>query len=248
SRMSYSSDLHQAVADVDLVIEAVPEIPAVKTEVYETMAPSLSAHTLVATNSSTLLPRDFAEATGRPEKYCSLHFANLLWSLNLVEIMGHEKVASETLVAATRFAIEIGMVPIPVGKEQNGYVLNSWLVALLKTSLALVVDGVCTAEDVDRTFLIANRPAKVGPFGMADLIGMGTLKNVLEHWGDELDDARLRRCAAYVQENFIDRGYMGTVSGQGFYTYPNPAYADPGFLSVPSMDQAEAIAARSVLK
>lgn len=124
ARLTYTSDLAVA-AQVDIVIEAVPEIPEVKISVYQALAEHLPAHTLIATNSSTLLPRDFAEYTGRPEKYCALHFANLVWSLNLAEVMAHSGTSTETLTEVTRFAIEIGMVPIPVQKEQNGYVLNS---------------------------------------------------------------------------------------------------------------------------
>lgn len=246
-RLRYTTDLADAAGEADLVIESVPEVPAIKTQVYQQLAPLLPAHTLVATNSSTLLPRDFADATGRPERYCSLHFANLLWSLNLVEIMGHPTVASDTLLRATQFAIEIGMVPIPVGKEQNGYVLNTWLVSLMTSTLGLVVDGVCTPEDVDRTFLIANRPARVGPFGMADLVGMRTIYNILRHWGEERDDDAMRRGAEYVRENYLDKGYLGTSTGRGFYRYPNPAYAAPGFLDVPDLSEAAAIARRSEL-
>ena len=71
------------------MIEAVPEVPDIKTGVYRDMAGLLRPHTIIATNSSTLLPRDFAAATGRPGKYCAMHFANLIWALNLVEIMAH---------------------------------------------------------------------------------------------------------------------------------------------------------------
>ncbi len=114
ARLSFTTDLAAAVASADLVIEAVPEIPQVKIEVYSALAKHLPEHTLLATNSSTLLPSQFAEYTGRPEKYCALHFANLIWKLNIAEVMAHPATADDTLVAITRFAIEIGMVPIPV--------------------------------------------------------------------------------------------------------------------------------------
>ena len=153
ARLTYSDDLKAAVADADLVIEAVPEVPEIKTKIYQDMASLLKPHTLVATNSSTLLPRDFAEATGRPDKYCAMHFANLIWALNLVEIMAHPGTSRETLTAVTHFAIEIGQVPIAVQREQNGYLLNSWSVPLLTASVALVGNGVGTPEDVDRTFM-----------------------------------------------------------------------------------------------
>src|SRR5262245_58202191 len=106
ARLTYSSTLKTAVANADLVIEAVPEVPAIKTKAYQDMAALLPPHTLVATNSSTLLPRDFAEATGRPEKYCALHFANLIWALNVVEVMAHQGTSDATLKAVFAFAIE----------------------------------------------------------------------------------------------------------------------------------------------
>lgn len=112
SRLSYTTDLQVAAAGQDLVIEAVPEDPSIKSSVYRDMAPLLDPHTLIATNSSTLLPRDFAEDTGRPERYCALHFANLIWAMNVAEIMAHAGTAPETLTAITEYAIEIGMIPL----------------------------------------------------------------------------------------------------------------------------------------
>ena len=233
ARLTLAGDLRAAVAQADFVIESVPEIPETKTQVYREMAGLLPAHTLVATNSSTLLARDFAEASGRPTKFCALHFANLIWALNLAEVMAHAGSARETLTAVTHFAIEIGMVPIPVQKEQNGYVLNSWFVPLLSAGMALVVNGVATPEDVDRTFMIANRGCAMGPCGMLDMVGMKTAYDVSQHWGTVNNDAQMLRNAAYVKEHFLDKGLQGLLGGEGFYKYPNPAYAAPDFLAVP---------------
>jgi 3-hydroxybutyryl-CoA dehydrogenase len=247
ARLTLTTDLAVAAADAELVIETVPEIPDVKREVYRTLAPLLGADTLLATNSSTLLPRDFAEDTGRPDKYGSLHFANRIWATNLVEIMGHAGTSVETLEALTRFGIEIGMVPIPVGKEQNGYVLNTWLGALLQSSMSLVVNGVCTPEDVDRTYLIANRGARVGPFGMIDVIGIPTAYNITRHWAEADDDDDRRAVAAYLKREFLERGDLGVTTGRGFYEYPRPAFAAPDFLGVPDLDAVSTIAARARL-
>jgi 3-hydroxyacyl-CoA dehydrogenase len=247
-RLTYSGDLKAAVADADLVIEAVPEVPDVKTGVYRDMAGLLRPHTIIATNSSTLLPRDFAAATGRPEKYCAMHFANLIWALNLVEIMAHPGTSRETLTAATHFALEIGQVPIAVRKEQNGYVLNSWLVPLLTASIALVVNGVSTPEDVDRTFMITNRGCAMGPCGMVDMIGMKTAYDVSQYWGTVRQDAQMLANAAYVKERFLDKGLQGMMGGEGFYKYPNPAYAAPGFLAVPDASVVPEVVARVMLK
>jgi 3-hydroxybutyryl-CoA dehydrogenase len=233
ARLTLTGDLKAAVAQADFVIESVPEIPETKTRVYREMAGLLPPHTLVATNSSTLLARDFAEASGRPAKFCALHFANLIWALNLAEVMAHAGTARETLTAVTHFAIEIGMVPIPVQKEQHGYVLNSWFVPLLTAGASLVVNGVSTPEDVDRTFMIANRGCAMGPCGMLDMVGMKTAYDVSQHWGTVNKDAQMLKNATYVKERFLDRGLQGMLGGEGFYKYPNPAYAAPDFLAVP---------------
>jgi 3-hydroxybutyryl-CoA dehydrogenase len=244
ARLTLTGDLKAAVAQADFVIESVPEIPETKTRVYREMAGLLPPHTLVATNSSTLLARDFAEASGRPAKFCALHFANLIWALNLAEVMAHAGTARETLTAVTHFAIEIGMVPIPVQREQNGYVLNSWFVPLLTAGASLVVNGVSTPEDVDRTFMIANRGCAMGPCGMLDMVGMKTAYDVSQHWGTVNKDAQMLKNAAYVKERFLDRGLQGMLGGEGFYKYPNPAYAAPDFLAVPDASRVPAIVAR----
>ncbi len=247
SRLSFTTDLAKAVAQADLVIEAVPEVPEVKTSVYTKMAPLLPKHTLIATNSSTLLPRDFAAASGRPAQYCALHFANLIWTMNVVELMAHPTTSRETLTRVTQFALEIGMVPIAVQKEQNGYVLNTWFVPLLNAAQSLVTNGVCTPEDVDRTYLIVNRGASIGPMGMIDVVGMTTSFNVLSHWGHINGDEQMLRNAAYIKEHFLDKGLQGMMGGEGYYKYPNPAYQREDFLAVPAMSCVPDIVSKATL-
>lgn len=234
-RLSYETDTARAVSSADLVIEAVPEVPAIKSAAYRNMAPLLPEHTLVATNSSTLLASDFAADTGRPTQYCALHFANLIWTMNLAEIMAHPTTSEDTLTQIAEFAIEIGMVPIPVEKEQNGYVLNTWFVALLNAAQTLVTNGISSPEMVDRTYLIGNRGAAIGPIGLIDMVGMNTAHNVLVHWGNENSDEQMLKNAEYIQSRFIDKGLMGLPSGQGYYSYPSPAYQAEGFLDVPDI-------------
>lgn len=243
ARLTYCSDLAEAVGQADLVIEAVPEIPETKIQVYRQMAPLLPAHTLLATNSSTLLPAQFAEATGRPDQYCALHFANMIWSMNLAEVMAHADTADDTLRAITGFAIEIGMVPIPIQKEQNGYVLNTWLVPLLNAAQTLVTNGVSTPEYIDRTYMIANRGCALGPCGIMDVIGMKTCYDVMHYWGNESQDAQLLANAAYIKQHFVDPGKLGLQTGEGNYRYPDPAYQAPDFLAVPPMDAVEELVA-----
>jgi len=237
ARLTYTSDLAAAVANADLVIESVPEVPEIKTAAYRKMAPLLREHTLLATNSSTLLPSDFAAATGRPEKFCALHFANLIWLMNVAEIMAHSTTADDTLTQVTEFAIEIGMLPIPVRKEQNGYVLNTWFVALLNAAQTLVTNGISTPEDVDRTYLKCNPGASMGPMALIDMVGMQTALNVLTYWGHRNNDEQMLRNAEYVKTHFVDRGLLGLPTGQGYYRYPNPAFMDKDFLAIPDVSR-----------
>lgn len=232
-RLTFTTDLAAAVAEADLVIEAVPEVPEIKAAVYQQMAGLLPAHTLVATNSSTLLPSDFAADTGRPEQFCALHFGNGIWAMNFAEVMAHADTSRETLTQVTEFAIEIGMVPIPMLKEQNGYVVNSWFVPLLNAAQTLVTNEIARPEDVDRTFMIGGRT--IGPLGLMDMVGMKTSYDVLAHWGKELDDAQMRANAEYIKERFLDKGLLGVPTNEGYYTYPDPAYARPGFLDLPDI-------------
>lgn len=240
-RLRYSSELADAVAQADLVIEAVPEIPEVKTEVYREMVALLQPHCLIATNSSTLLPSQFADATGRPAQYCALHFANLIWAMNVAEIMAHADTSEHTLRSIAAFAIEIGMVPIPIQKPQNGYVINSLLVPLLGAAQSLVTNGVSTPEMVDRTYMITNRGVALGPFGIMDVIGMKTCYDVLSYWGQQNRDEQTLKSAAYIKEHMIDQGKMGLQTGSGYYSYPNPAYAGPDFLATPGLDAVDEI-------
>ena len=216
-RLRSSSDLAAAVADADLVIEAVPEQLALKRSVYGELAAVAPAKTIFATNSSTLLPSDIADATGRPERFLALHFANEIWSHNTAEIMGHPGTDPAVVAELVSFAREIGMVPIELHKEQPGYVLNSLLVPFLDAALALLVDGVADPETVDATWRIATG-APSGPFQILDAIGMTTPYNI----SAARPDAKSQAVAAYLKEHYIDAGKLGRDSGEGFYSYRTP--------------------------
>ena len=121
------------------------------------------------------------------------------------------------------------MVPIPIHKEQNGYVLNSLLIPLLSAAGNLHMNGVADHESIDKTWMISTG-VKMGPFGIMDIIGMQTMYNIDKLWGEKTGDKVMLARAELIKENFIDKGKLGVKTGEGFYKYPNPAYADPDFL------------------
>ncbi|UFS59223.1 3-hydroxyacyl-CoA dehydrogenase [Subtercola endophyticus] len=212
--LTLTSDLAAAVADADLVIEAVPEVLQIKRDLYTKLAALAPAKTIFATNSSTLLPSDLKEYTGRPDRFLALHYANQVWRYNTAEIMGTADTDPAVYDDVVQFAIGSGMVPIELKKEKAGYVLNSLLVPLLNAAAGLWVDGIADPETVDKTWRIATG-APAGPFQIYDVVGLTTAYNI----ASASPDAKSQKFAARLKNEFIDQGKLGIATGEGFYSY-----------------------------
>lgn len=213
SRIRATSDLAEAVADADLIIEAVPEDLEIKRATWAKVGALAPAKTVFATNSSTLFPSDIADSTGRPEKFLAFHFANEVWRNNTGEVMGHDATDPQYKEQVLAFAEEIGMIPIHVLKEQPGYIVNSLLIPLLNAASALWVKGVADIETIDRTWRALGNP--MGPFEIYDLIGMETIYHVSSHNPDPVIQDFARR----VKAEYLDTGRLGKGAGKGFYDY-----------------------------
>jgi len=227
-RISLYTDLEEAVKDADLVIEAVPELLDIKKDFYQKLASVAKPDTIFASNSSTMVPSQLVDYTDRPEKYLHMHFANEIWRLNIAEIMRHEKTSDDVFDEIIEFSKAIAMVPIPLHKEQPGYVLNTLLVPFQQASIQLVVDEVADPQVVDKTWMISTG-APIGPFGFLDIIGPNTPYNLYKAWGEEGDELSAK-VAGWIKSFYLDQDRMGTANGKGVYSYPNPAYQDPDFL------------------
>lgn len=214
ARITFDTDLAHAVADADLVIEAVPERLEVKREVYARLAEVAPADTVFATNSSTLLPSAIADATGRPDRFLALHFANHVWRQNTAEVMGTEQTDPAVFERVATFAEEIGMVPIRLHKEQPGYVLNSLLVPFLDAAAGLVLRGVADPETIDTTWRIGTG-APVGPFQIYDIVGLRTAHAI----ASASPEPGAQAWARYLQTEYLDQGKYGVESGEGFHRY-----------------------------
>ena len=171
-------DMASAVADADLVIESMAEDPKAKVAFYEKLAPPLPAKTVIATNSSTLLPSQFAKCSGRPGKYVALHFANSIWKNNPAEVMGHDGTEQSVFDAMCEFANQIRMIALPVRKEKNGYLLNSMLVPWLLSGLDLWASGVSDPKSIDIAWEHGTGAPK-GPFRVIDTVGLNTAYNIV---------------------------------------------------------------------
>jgi 3-hydroxybutyryl-CoA dehydrogenase len=228
-RLSYTTDLATAVRDADLVSESVPEAIGIKEQFWRAASEHAPAHAVFTTNTSTLAPSALVDFVDRPSQFLALHFAIGVWDSNIGEVMGHPGTDPAVFDRVLTLASEIGLVPIPIRKEQNGYIINSLLVPWCTAALDLLVRDVTDVESVDRTWMITMQ-SDIGPFGMMDRMGLGVVHHVAELLGQSAPDHPAVESARYIDEHFLQHGHVGVASGRGFYRYPTPAFAEPGFI------------------
>lgn len=214
-RIRGTTDFADAVKDADLVIEAIPEILDLKLDVWAKVGAVAPAKTIFTTNTSSLLPSVLAPATGRPDKFLALHYANGIWQRNIAEVMGTEQTDPAVYEQVVTFAEEQGMVPIRVKKEQPGYVINTILWATLRAAIELYLNDVADFKTIDESFRVS-MVTPLGPFELLDMVGMNTVYNGYVI-GTELE----QRFAKVVKTEFIDKGKLGRSTGEGFYKYTN---------------------------
>jgi 3-hydroxyacyl-CoA dehydrogenase len=229
ARLAYTTDLAAAVRDADLISESVPESMAIKESFWREASRHAPPHTVFTTNTSTLPPSALAGFVDRPQRFLALHFAIGVWDSNIGEVMGHPGTDPAVFERLLTFAGEIGLVPIPIRREQSGYIVNSLLVPWCFAAVDLLVRGVSDVESIDRTWMIALRTG-MGPFGMMDRMGLGVVYHVAKLVGETTPNAQALEYARYIEEHFVREGRLGVVSGRGFYRYPDPAFAQPGFI------------------
>ena len=233
SMITYDDDLEKAAKDADFVIEAVFEDVQVKREVFSRLDRICPSYTILASNTSSIKPSAFADATERLEKVLAMNFSNPVWEHPMVEIMGSGKTSKETIKAAKKLVQSMGLRPIIVSGEITGYAFNRVWRAVKKEALYIADKGYASFEDLDRAFIIA-LGAQIGPFMLMDMVGLDVVKAIEEQYyresGDESDKP------PRILEEKVRRGELGLKTGKGFYTYPNPSYKRPNWLKGKSED------------
>jgi 3-hydroxybutyryl-CoA dehydrogenase len=229
ARLRSTTDLATAVRDADLSSESVPESMSIKESFWREASKHAPAKTVFTTNTSTLTPSALVGFVDRPQKFLALHFAIGVWDSNIGEVMGHSGTEAAVFDSLLTFAEEIGLVPIPIRKEQSGYIINGLLVPWCTAALELLVRGVSEFQSIDRTWMITLQTG-MGPFGMMDRMGLGVVYHVAKFIGETTPNTQPLDSARYLDEHFIQKGHLGVASGQGFYRYPDPAFAQDGFI------------------
>jgi 3-hydroxybutyryl-CoA dehydrogenase len=225
-RIRASTDLAASVGDVDLVIEAVPERLDLKRAVFAELDRVCPPHAILATNSSALRVSLLEDATGRPDRVLNTHFYPPVWQCPMVELMRGSATSDETVARVRQFARAIGTTPLLVRKESTGFLFNRVWRAIKRETLHLVDEGVATADDVDRAWMISSG-MPIGPFGQMDMIGLDAVLNVELVYHAESGDPR--DAPPRLLTDKVAAGELGIKTGRGFYRYPNPAYQDPAW-------------------
>jgi len=229
ARITTANVPEEAAAGADLLSESVPEDPELKGKVLAQFNELCPPHTIFTTNTSSLIPSMFAEDTGRPAQFATLHFHQPVWYSNVVDIMPHPGTSNETMELLKAFAKRIGQITIVPKKESPGYVFNAMLNAVLRAALTLLASGVASVEEIDRAWMgVTKTPA--GPFGIMDVVGIDLARDIAEYWAKQTNEPELRAAAEFYK-GYVDKGWLGLKSGRGFYTYPDPVYLQPEFLA-----------------
>lgn len=215
-----TTDWDEAFSDADVVIECIAEDPKQKTDFYTELAKHLPKKTILLTDSSTMLPSTFADATGRPDRYLTLHFANQIWRNNLTELMRQDRTSDEAFKLAEDFSYAIGMIPLKLNKEQPGYILNTLLIPWFKAALYLVSQGVTDPKTVDLCWeLDTGATPDQTPFRKLDKIGLPLCLQIMSMQPGADDPTTPAGKMCELLRDHINRGETGIAVGKGFYTY-----------------------------
>jgi 3-hydroxybutyryl-CoA dehydrogenase len=213
-RIGTSSEL-DALAEVDLVVEAVVEKLEVKQQVLGELESACRDDAILASNTSSISISRLAAATSRPQKVIGMHFMNPVPLMKLVEIIRGLATDQETYEQVDALTRALGKTPVEVF-DSPGFVSNRVLLPMINEAIFCLYEGVGEAEAIDEVMRLGmNHP--MGPLALADLIGLDVCLDILDVMYREFRDSKYRACPLLVK--MVDAGRLGRKSGRGFYDY-----------------------------
>ena len=217
ARVRFSTSMED-LADVDLMIEAVPERLDLKREIFAAADKICRADTILATNTSSLSVTEISVATTRPSKVVGMHFFNPAPVLKLVEVVRTVVTEQEVVEDVSALAARLGKKPVVIG-DKAGFIANALLFGYLNHAVSMVESRYATREDIDAAMRLGcGYP--MGPLALLDLIGLDTAYEILDTMYRQSRD-RLHAPAPILKQ-MVTAGLRGRKTGQGFYTYEAP--------------------------
>ncbi|AJC55951.1 MULTISPECIES: 3-hydroxyacyl-CoA dehydrogenase family protein [Streptomyces] len=215
ARITTTTDL-DAVADADIVVEAVFEKIEVKREIFQALDKLAKEDAVLASNTSAIPITKIASATSRPERVVGTHFFSPVPMMQLCELVRGYKTSDETLAAAREFAESVGKTCVVVNRDVAGFVTTRLISALVVEAAKLYESGVASAEDIDIACKLGFGHA-MGPLATADLTGVDILLHATENIYTESQDEKF--APPEIMRRMVDAGDIGRKSGQGFYAH-----------------------------
>lgn len=218
-RLSGSQRVADAVADADLVIEAIPERADLKRALFAEAVAAAPAGVLLATNTSSLSIAELADGVPDPGRFLGLHFFNPVHIMALVEVVHGPRTTPATTEAGVAFARALGKEPIVV-KDSPGFASSRLGVILGLEAMRMVEEGVASAADIDKAMELGYRHP-MGPLKLTDLVGLDVRLGIAEYLHGALGAEHFRPPA--LLRRMVEEGRLGKKSGQGFYDWKDGA-------------------------
>jgi 3-hydroxybutyryl-CoA dehydrogenase len=215
-RMSFTTELENAASGVDFVIEAAVEKLDIKREIFAKLDEAAPEHAILATNSSTIVSSQVAEATYRPDRVCNMHFFNPALVMKCVEVVRNPKTSDATVEATVELIRRIGKAPVMLNKEIPGFVANRILNAVRDEAISLYENGIASVEDIDTACKTA-LGYPMGPFELMDLTGIDIGYYVKMARYEESGDPKDKPSKSVVEK--VEKGELGRKTGKGWYEY-----------------------------
>jgi len=214
SKLSFTTELAE-LSQCDIVIEAVVEDLEMKNAMWKDLDAICPAHTIFASNTSSLTIAAMAAACGRPDRMLGLHFFNPVPLMKLVEVVRTITTSDETAETAFEFAKKLGKEPIRA-KDNSGFVVNLLLIPYMLDAINALEANVASIEDIDKAMQLgAGHP--MGPFTLLDFVGLDTTYKIAEIMFDEYREKRY--APPPLLKRMVIAGMYGRKSGKGFYDY-----------------------------
>jgi 3-hydroxybutyryl-CoA dehydrogenase len=221
ARLTFTTDLDAAASTADLVIEAAAEDLAVKREIFARLDVIVPAHTILASNSSAIVPSLLADATTRPDRVCNLHFFNPVLVMRCVEIVPGPRTAATTVDTMVDLVGRLGKEPVVLDREIPGFVANRILNAVRDEAIFLLEEGVASVEAIDTACRTA-LGYPMGPFELMDLTGIDIGYHAkLARYATSGDP---RDLPSRTVTELVERGRLGRKTGAGFYSYDSTGH------------------------